>query len=131
MANLTERQLAELRRKLEHRRDELQEEIRQELIRSDDEHYIDLAGRVHDVGEQSVADMLSDFQIAIIDRQLSELRGVEGALQRISMGTYGVCFECRGDISYERLLAQPTATRDVVCQEMYEKTHAHEGGPTL
>jgi RNA polymerase-binding transcription factor len=131
MANLTEQQLAELRRKLKHRRDELQEEIRQELIRSDDEHYIDLAGRVHDVGEQSVADMLSDFQIAIIDRQLNELREVEGALQRMAMGTYGVCFECRGDISYERLLAQPTATRDVVCQEMYEKTHANEGGPTL
>jgi DnaK suppressor protein len=131
MANLTEQQLAELRRKLEHRRDEQQEEIRQELIRSDDEHYIDLAGRVHDVGEQSVADMLSDFQIAIIDRQLNELREVEGALQRMAMGTYGYCFECHGDISYERLLAQPTATRDVVCQEMYEKTHANEGGPTL
>jgi DnaK suppressor protein len=131
MANLTEQQLAELRRKLEHRRDELQQEIRQELIRSDEEHYVDLAGRVHDVGEQSVADMLSDFHITIIDRQLSELREVEAALQRITMGSYGTCLECHGDISYERLLAQPTAIRDVACQEMYEKTHAHESGPTL
>lgn len=131
MANLTQQQLAELKRELEHRRDALGEEIRQELIRSDEEHYIDLAGRVHDVGEQSVADMLSDFHIAIIDRQLNELREVEGALQRMTMGSYGTCLECHDDISYERLLAQPTATRDTACQEMYEKTHAHESGPTL
>jgi len=37
----------------------LLEEIRDELARSGDQHYIDLAGAVTDLGDDSVADMLA------------------------------------------------------------------------
>jgi RNA polymerase-binding protein DksA len=86
---------------------------------------------VHDEGEQSVADLLSDFKIAIIDRQLSELREIEAALKRMAMGSYGYCIDCGAEIGYERLNAYPTAKRDIACQEMFEKTYAQEGSPTL
>jgi RNA polymerase-binding transcription factor len=131
MGNLSAEQLAELKLRLEQRRAHLQDEIREELVRSDEEHYIDLAGKVHDVGEQSVADLLADFSIALIDRQVSELAEVEAALKRIAMGSYGECIECGGDIGYERLSAYPTAKRDIACQEVFEKTYAREGNPTL
>jgi RNA polymerase-binding protein DksA len=131
MANLTPEQLAELKQRLEQRRIQLQREIRETLIHSDEERYIDLAGRVHDEGEQSVADLLSDFKIAIIDRQLSEHREVEAALKRMTMGSYGYCVDCGTEIGYERLVAYPMAKRDLTCQEMFEKTYAQGGSPTL
>jgi RNA polymerase-binding protein DksA len=131
MAELSAEQLAVLKQKLQKRRTELQGEIRDVLLRSDEEPYIELAGRVHDVGEQSVADLLIDFNIALIDRQLRELRDVEAALNRMAMGSYGSCIDCGADISYERLLAYPTAARDVACQAHHEHNYAREGGATL
>ncbi len=46
---VTTRQVGELRTKLEERHQQLRDEIRQELLASDEEHYIDLAGQVHDL----------------------------------------------------------------------------------
>jgi DnaK suppressor protein len=128
MAELSAEQLAVLKQKLQQRRTEIQGEIRDVLLRSDQEPYIELAGRVHDVGEQSVADLLTDFNIALIGRQLRELRDIEAALNRMGMGSYGRCIDCDADISYERLLAYPTAARDVACQSRHEQSYADEGG---
>jgi RNA polymerase-binding transcription factor len=131
MASLTKGQLTELRRRLQQRHVELRAEIREELLAVDDLRYADLAGRVHDSGEESVADLLSDLDIARIDRQVIEIRRIEAALRRLDMGIYGVCRDCDGDIGYERLKSQPVAERCVPCQEQHEKSYAHEGTPTL
>ena len=56
MAGLTQKQIAELQRRLRQRHAELRTEIRGELLAADDMRYADLAGRVHDSGEESVAD---------------------------------------------------------------------------
>src|SRR3569833_2812942 len=95
------------------------------------ESYSDLAGRAHDSGEESVADLLADMNITMIDRQVQELRRVEAALRRMDMGTYGECDECGCEIGYERLRSYPTAGRCVECQAQYEHTHAHEPTPSL
>jgi len=131
MAILTQAQLSELKQTLEHRRQALREDIRRELLASDEESYSDLAGRVHDSGEESVADLLADMNITMIDRQVQELRRVEAALRRMDMGTYGECDECGCEIGYERLRSYPTAGRCVECQAQYEHTHAHEPTPSL
>ena len=131
MATLTQAQLSELKQTLEHRQQTLREDIRRELLASDEESYSDLAGRVHDSGEESVADLLADMNITMIDRQVRELRRVEAALRRMDMGTYGECDECGCEIGYERLRSYPTAERCVECQALYEHTHAHEPTPSL
>lgn len=131
MQGLSADQLANLKNALQERRSQLQDEIREQLIRSDEAHYADLAERVHDVAEESVADLLADFSIAIIDRQLRELKEVEEALKRIAMGSYGECVDCGEEIGYQRLNVYPTAKRCVSCQEHYEKTYAQDGTPTL
>ena len=41
------------------------------------------------------------------------------------------CGSCRAEIGYERLRANPGATRCVTCQTRYEKTHAGPGAPKL
>lgn len=131
MATLTRTQLDELRGLLEQRGRTLRDDIRRELQASDEESYSDLAGRVHDSGEASVADLLADMNIAMIDRQVQDLRRVEAALRRMDMGIYGECDECGCEIGYERLRSYPTAKRCVECQALYEHTHAHEPTPSL
>jgi DnaK suppressor protein len=128
---LSEQDQEALRITLEQRRAALVEEIRAELARSNDEHYVDLAGRVADTGEASVADLLVDVGAAMTDRDVRELREVEAALGRMRDGTYGECAECGVDIDLQRLRANPTALRCIRCQTRYEKGFAQGGTPSL
>jgi len=128
---LTENQVKKLKQKLAVRYSELREEIRQELLKSDDQRFINLAGEVHDLEEESVADLLIDLDLAILDMHLDEIKDIEAALLRISVGGYGVCIDCNDDIAVERLRAYPTAKRCLICQSRYEDSHANAGTPSL
>jgi RNA polymerase-binding protein DksA len=121
---LSDTQINELKEALKSRFRALREEIRQELLASDNERYIDLAGQVHDIEEESVADLLVDLNLAIIDRHIRELQAIDAALLRIANNEYGVCIDCGGEIGYPRLKANPAAERCLDCQERYEHTHA-------
>ena len=128
---VTENQVRKIRKSLESRNTELREEIRQELLKSDDQRFRDLAGEVHDLEEESVADLLVDLDLAILDMHIEEIRDIEAALARISAGTYGACVDCGDDIATERLKAYPTASRCLPCQSRYEGSHANSGTPSL
>lgn len=123
--------VSRMHQRLEERFRELRELIRQELLASDMEQYVDLAGRVHDSGDESVADLLADVNLAVIDRHVQEVRDVDAALLRIAAGTYGRCIECEEDIDAARLEAYPTAKRCHRCQSRHEQTHAQPGRPKL
>ncbi|HUX64792.1 TraR/DksA family transcriptional regulator [Sulfuricella sp.] len=131
MAAFTADEAAQLKQSLEKRRQLLLEEIRDELARSGEQHYIDLAGRVPDLGDESVADMLADLGAAMVDRQVIEVRAIEVTLKRLASGDYGSCVDCGADIPLERLRAYPTAARCISCQSLHELTYAHEGRPTM
>jgi len=121
---LTAKEMGELKSKLQERHRVLRDEIHQELLDSDEEHYIDLAGQVHDLEEESVADLLIDLGLAIIDMHIGELRDIESALRRMDVGAYGVCIDCDDDMEVDRLIAFPTAKRCLLCQENFERNHA-------
>ena len=114
--------------KLRDRWCELRDETREVLTRSENESYADIAGRVGDLEDQSLADLLVDVNLAEITRDVQEIRAVERALKRISLGTYGVCVSCGQPIERERLEAYPTANRCAACQRAHE--HAHASAPT-
>ncbi len=128
---LTQEQIKELADRLEARRSELLALIREELLRSDQEHYRDLAGQVHDSAEESVADLLSDLDLAVIDHHLAELREVEAALQRMRSGTYGICVDCEKPIGHARLASYPWARRCATCQQVWERTRPEGYPPSL
>ena len=109
-----------LEQQLKQRRDELLSSIRRLLLESDNQTYSDLAGRVHDSGEESVADLLADIGLADIDREVGEVSDIEQAMIRIATGLYGVCIDCETDIPLERLRAYPTAKRCLACQQSHE-----------
>jgi DnaK suppressor protein len=128
---LSEKQLLRYRKKLDDRFHELREEIRHELLQSDEQSYIDLAGRVHDLGEASVADLLVDLQLASLDRHVQEVRDIDAALLRMATGGYGVCTDCNTSIAMDRLEAYPTAKRCLRCQTEHERLHAGPGRASL
>jgi RNA polymerase-binding transcription factor DksA len=128
---LTNDQIHDFKKVLDDRLFELWEEIRLELLESDNQHYIDLAGQVHDRGEASVADLLVDLQLASLDRHTQEIRDIDAALIRIAVGDYGVCVDCEASIAVDRLNAYQTAKRCRPCQAGYENLHAGSETPSL
>jgi DnaK suppressor protein len=117
--------------KLRHRWCELRDETREVLARSENEGYAEIAGRVADLEDQSLADLLVDVNLAAVTRDVQEIRAVEGALKRIALGTYGTCVSCGQPIERERLEAHPTANRCAACQRAYERDHATAPTPRL
>jgi DnaK suppressor protein len=131
MAALNQQQIAALSSLLHGRHRALVAEMRAMLEQSGHETYLEIAGRVTDTGDESVADMLADLGAAQIHRHVQELRDTDAALARLRAGTFGVCVDCDSGIAYERLAAHPTAQRCIVCQSKRERSYAHEGRPTL
>jgi len=124
---LTQQQHEDLRNTLNARLQALRLEIRDELLRADEQTYGELAGQVHDRQEESLADLLVDLQLADLDRHIQEVRDIEAALGRMRDGNYGVCSDCGDAIAPQRLAVQPAAQRCQQCQGEFERTHA--GGP--
>lgn len=129
--DISEHDRSHFRRLLEARRKDLLEDIRTILLEQQEQHFVDLAGRVHDLEEESVADLLVDLNIAAMERHIEELHDIENALRRIERQTYGECVDCGVPIDKPRLEAYPTARRCLDCQQRHEQTHAGNRHPTL
>lgn len=130
-SSLSKQQIDELRQQLQRRLQQLKDEVHEELLKTDEEQYIEIAGLVHDSEEASVADLLADMNLAMVDMHINRMREVEAALARIDQGSYGACIDCGDDIDHQRLRAQPMAERCYDCQSRHERSYTQEGHPTL
>lgn len=119
------------RQLLVQKRRALAREIRNELIASGEQHFIDLAGQVPDAGETSFAHLLTDMDAALADRHVEALRDVDAALDRIDAGEYGRCEDCGTAIPEARLTARPEARRCVPCQTLVEQGRGQPAAPRL
>ena len=124
-------EVAQFNRRLRDRWLALREEIRNTLLRDDAERYADIAGEVHDLEDESLADLLTDVSHAEVTRDVEEIRDIETALQRIAAGSYGICIRCDNAIDRDRLDAYPTAKRCLPCQQYHERNRPQALGPTL
>jgi DnaK suppressor protein len=132
MAALTQSQIDQLVTKLKKDYQTLLAEVRGELENTGDQHRIDLLNsEPGDAGDESMANALSDFNVAVVDRQINEMRDIEATLQRIKDKAFGVCIDCGDDLAFNRLQAYPTAKRCIVCQEKREREYAQEGHPKM
>jgi len=131
MQHLSEQELARLKALLTQREQALRGEIRDELLRSDEEQYAELAGQVHDSGDDALADLLVDLNVSRVGTLIRDLREVEAALVRMAEGSYGVCEDGEEEIPFARLEVYPTARRCVEHQQRREATYAEEGRPKL
>jgi RNA polymerase-binding transcription factor DksA len=124
MAALTKQQIQKLAKLLDNHYTELGRELENEVNRSKEENYVDLVPSSPDSGESSVANLISDLDDIIVDKHTKEIEEIIAAKQRIADSRYGICIDCKADIGYDRLLAQPAAKRCIECQRRYEKKQA-------
>ena len=125
MRYLTIEQRESLERALKQRVGALREEIGTALHQSDETRH--LANRFLETREEPIADLEETIEIASVQRDLQELKGVTDALKRIHEPEYGVCADCEAEIPFTRLQAEPSAMRCVACQTQRERmgsTHA-------
>ena len=128
---IDQQQALNFKTRLRNRAEQLRHEVQQTRAKSLDESHANITERARDSEDDSFADLIVDTNLAEMDRDVSELRMIDSALQRISAGTYGTCVSCDQPIPTARLEAEPTAQRCIACQERYEKTHSSTPTPSL
>jgi DnaK suppressor protein len=65
-----------------------------------------------------------NFMLRIRDRENKLIKKIKKALDRIEIGTFGVCEKCGEEISVKRLKARPVTTLCIDCktkEEAFEK----------
>ena len=62
-----------------------------------------------------------DMAIGYLERGSARLREVRDALQRIRLGTFGICADCEEEISGKRLDAVPWTPSCLACREAADR----------
>ena len=124
MSKLSANEIQRHAQRIRARHAALREHIRNVLLESKHDEFAQLAGQVHDRGEESVADLFVSTNLALLDREIHELRDVEDALQRIRVGSFGACDDCGEEIERERLDAYPSAKHCIDCEREHETRRA-------
>ena len=121
----------ELRRALETRRDEVQAEI----DRMADE--LQVVGQRPGAGQGGYGNHMADDGSEVMEAErLQTISGdigdilalINGALERMDEGTYGICQRCGKPINPERLEAFPYVAFDIDCQTILERENALRAG---
>ena len=121
MQNINDQELKQLHDNLLNYRKVLQDEIREELLKEGSAGATSLAGKVHDKQEESLSEMLTEINLAMMSQHQHELKNLERALKRMDDGDYGYCIDCDEPIALARLQAYPTAVRCISCQAKHEQ----------
>jgi DnaK suppressor protein len=110
--------LQHFRKKLE----EAREEFSQEAARKADagrEAGTDLAAA--DIVDRAVSTYAKELNFSQSENETQLLQLVNGALQRMDDGTYGVCLNCGKEIGPKRLEAVPWTHLCIDCQQQAEE----------
>jgi len=87
---------------------------------ADETEEITGAGDNH-IGETATATLDREIDYSLEENSEQVLRSIDGALQRIANGTFGICETCGQRISEERLEAIPYATQCIDCRRKGER----------
>jgi len=87
------------------------EDETEEMVGSSDNH----------LGETATATLDREIDYSLEENSEQVLKAIDGALQRIEQGTFGICATCGQPISEERLEAIPYATQCIDCRRKGER----------
>ena len=122
--SLTPSQLAALSARMDEREAQLGAEVRtvdaESAQRPDREPNVEPG----DAGDQGEARIREAVRYAEKERDVTELRQIADARERMQQGSYGLCIDCGTAIPMARLEVQPFSERCVPCQEKFEVGHA-------
>lgn len=69
-----------------------------------------------------------ELAIGTLDRNSTFMREVGEAINRIDMGTFGICVDCDKNINLKRLAAIPWASCCIACQEIADRENKTSWG---
>jgi DnaK suppressor protein len=67
--------------------------------------------------DRALAQENAVVRVRISDSERRELGDIDAALQRLDLGSYGLCETCDGPIGRQRLSALPETRRCIACSE--------------
>jgi DnaK suppressor protein len=114
--------MQEIQRRLEAKKSELEADI----AGLTEAHPTPVDANVASEGPQDFEETAVDFletqqEQSVLVNEQALLTQVNQALERIQLGTYGICVNCGKPIPEKRLEALPWAALDVKCQEQLEQ----------
>ena len=115
-----------LRKLLIQKREQIVKEAKIEIskyIKGETRQLVDTA---LDDGDWSVVDLSEDISLRQLSNHREVMVKIDAALGKLQEGTYGICEDCGGKISEERLKVMPFAIYCRDCQEKIEQLEAIE-----
>jgi YteA family regulatory protein len=113
---LTEKQMTNMKKRLEEREHELIRHFKDQFglkYEFSKEVVGELSNYDNHPGDQGTELFERSKDLALNEHAEKELEAINESLHAIDEGTYGICKDCGEDIPYERLLAVPTTDRCV------------------
>jgi DnaK suppressor protein len=125
MSHLTKKDRLAIRAALEEQRAKLLHGLKAALEESGQTQYAAVLGKTSgDSADEALAVTLGDLSAARMDHEVRAIQAMENAAGRLDSPDFGVCEDCGANIPAARLIASPTATRCVACQERHEHTYS-------
>jgi|GEM_PF-676085 len=109
-----------LRKNLLARRQEVMKEVEELLVNRMSDEYQRRVDSAPDLGDQALLDTERVRDISILEMRNRMREQIDEALVKLEEGTYGLCADCRVEISEKRLRTVPFARRCVECQSKQE-----------
>jgi RNA polymerase-binding protein DksA len=122
---LNKKELAEFRKIVLKRKEEILEEIKHisedTLKKSQKDASGDISGYTYHMADMATDTYDREFSLGLASNERKLLYELDDALKKIEDGTFGICEECKSLITKTRLKAVPYARLCVKCQEKREK----------
>jgi len=74
-----------------------------------------------DMGDQASAEIDRNFMLRLRGREQKLLKKIDGVLESIESGAYGICETCGAEIGIERLEARPVTSLCIECKTEQEE----------
>jgi len=91
------------------------------LKKSQKEAAGDISGYTYHMADVATDTYDREFSLGLASNEMKILYELDDALKKIEEGTFGICEDCKGLITKNRLKAVPSARLCVKCQEREEK----------
>ncbi|MCO4846139.1 MAG: RNA polymerase-binding protein DksA [Sulfurovum sp.] len=114
---LTETELNDFQNKLLDRRVQIEKNLRGTTLELEGMRELEL----NDEGDYAAASAETIIDSAILVQQRKELNEIELALDKIKIGTFGICEMCEEPIGRRRLEVKNFARFCITCREITEK----------
>lgn len=91
------------------------------LRKSQKEASGDISGYTYHMADVASDNYDREFSLGLASNERKSLYELDDALKRIEDGTFGICNDCKGQITKIRLKAVPSARFCIKCQQKKEK----------